>query len=207
MVGCPVCNFYRITPKKGADKGVRAKVALAACKLGSPLVRPTAPGVVMLADERVEIMRWGFHRSFNPAINNARSDKLNSGMWAAAYHERRCIIPASVFYEWGPGVGGLKQAHEFSNPDDDYLWIAGLWEPGAELGPCYAMVTTDASPVMAAIHSRMPAVLHPDEMRGFLDGGGHWNFQPYGGALAVTPCQSPLRHSLADGGAAQQELF
>jgi putative SOS response-associated peptidase YedK len=200
-----MCNFYRITPKKGADQGVRAKVAVVASKLVSSLVRPTDPGVVMLADERLENMRWGFHRSFNPAINNARSDKLDSGMWAAAYRERRCIIPVSVFYEWGPGVGGRKQAHEFSDPEDDYLWIAGLWEPGGELGPCYTMVTTEASPVMAAIHSRMPAVLHPDEVREFLDGCGRWDFQPYDGALVVTPCQSPLRNT--GGGDAQQELF
>ena len=51
------------------------------------------------------------------------------------------------------------------------------------------------------------ALLHPDEVREFLDGGGCWDFQPYGGALAMTPCASPLRHSLGDGGATQQELF
>jgi len=89
-------HFYRITPKKGADQGVRAKVSLAASKLASPLLRPTNFGVVMLADERVDIMRWGFHRSFNPAITNARSDKLDAGMWAAAYRERRCIDRASA---------------------------------------------------------------------------------------------------------------
>ena len=58
---------------------------------------------------------------------------------------------------------------------------------------------------MAAIHSRMPAVLRPDEVRGFLDGAIHWNFLPYAGALVVVPCASPLKN--ADGGATQQELF
>ena len=57
-------------------------------------------------------------------------DKLESGMWAKAFLERRCVIPVSAFYEWGPGVGGRKQAHEFHDPEDDYLWIAGLWYPG-----------------------------------------------------------------------------
>jgi len=187
-----MCNSYRITPRQRADKGVRAKVSAAAGKLASCLVRPSDPGIVVLANEQVEIMRWGFHRSFNPAVNNARSDKLESGMWAAAYRGRRCVIPVSVFYEWGPGAGGRKQAHEFGTSDDDFLWIAGLWEPGGELGPCYTMVTTEASPLLAAIHSRMPAVLRPDEVRGFLEGGGHWRFLPYGGTLVVTPCASPL---------------
>jgi putative SOS response-associated peptidase YedK len=82
-------------------------------------------------DGRVELMRWGFHRGFNPSINNARADKLDGGMWREAFHERRCVIPMTLFYEWGPGSGGRtgkKQAHEFRDPDDDYLWVAGIWE-------------------------------------------------------------------------------
>ncbi|MCX6877705.1 MAG: SOS response-associated peptidase family protein [Verrucomicrobia bacterium] len=187
-----MCNCYRITPKKGADKGVRAKVSAAAGKLASSLVRPTDPGIVVMADERVEIMRWGFFRSFNPSINNARSDKLAAGMWAEAFRQRRCVIPVAAFFEWGPGLGGRKQAHEFRDPDDDYLWIAGLWED-REGGRCYTMVTTAASPVMAPIHNRMPAVLLADEVPGFLDGSGCWDFQPFGGALAVARCESPLK--------------
>ena len=69
--------------------GVRGKVSAVAGTLASSLVRKTAPGIVVLADERVEIMRWGFTRHFNPVINNARSDKLVSGMWAEAFRERR----------------------------------------------------------------------------------------------------------------------
>ena len=126
-------------------QGIAKRVADAAERLKSELVRKSDPGVVMRADGRVEIMRWGFHRNFNPSINNARSDKLEAGMWAEAFHDRRCVIPMSLFYEWGPGVagrGGRKQAHEFHDPDDDCLWVAGIWEESPELGPCYSMVTT-----------------------------------------------------------------
>jgi putative SOS response-associated peptidase YedK len=201
-----MCNSYRITPKRGTDKGIRAKLSAAAGKLASSLVRKSDPGVVMLADERVEIMRWGFHRSFNPSINNARSDKLETGMWKQAFHERRCVIPMSLFYEWGPGIGGRKQAHEFCDPDDEYLWIAGIWEENEEFGSCYSMVTTDASPLMAPIHDRMPAVLRPEELREFLSGESHWDFQPFAGPLVITPCESPLakKPRAPD---AQQELF
>ena len=106
----PMCNSYRITPKRGADKGVRGKVSAAAGKLTKSLVRKSAPGIVVRAEERVEVVRWGFHRSFNPSINNARSDKLEGGMWQEAFRQRRCVIPMSLFYEWGPGIGGRKQA-------------------------------------------------------------------------------------------------
>ena len=29
-----------------------------------------------------------------------------------------------------------KQAHEFDDPEDEYLWVAGIWEEKGELGPC-----------------------------------------------------------------------
>ena len=98
----------------------------------------------------------------------------------------------TLFYEWGPGVGGRKQANEFHDPDDDFLWAAGLWEAHPEFGQSYTMVTTAASPLMAPIHDRMPALLRPEEMDEWLAGNGRWDFEPFAGPLVVTPCRSPL---------------
>jgi putative SOS response-associated peptidase YedK len=186
-----MCNTYVIRPKRGAQS-LAQRVGEATAKLASELVRKSDPGVVVRADGRVEVMRWGFHREFNPAINNARSDKLEGGMWQEAFHERRCVIPMTLFYEWGPGSGGRKQAHEFRDPEDDHLWAAGIWEESRELGPCYTMVTTASSPLMSPIHDRMPALLRPEEMAEWLAGNGRWDFRPFSGPLVVTPCESPL---------------
>jgi putative SOS response-associated peptidase YedK len=199
-----MCNSYRIEPKRGAARGLHEQVSALAAGLGSSLVRKSDPGVVVTAGRGAEVMRWGFRRSFNPSVNNARSDKLAGGMWAAAYRERRCVIPVTLFYEWGPGAGSGKQAFEFGNPAGDYLWIAGLWEDHAECGRCYAMVTTDAAPLMAPIHVRMPAILRPAEISEFLGGAG-WSFQPFAGPLTVTPCASPLKRPQEPD--QQQELF
>jgi putative SOS response-associated peptidase YedK len=200
-----VCNTYVICPKRGA-KGLAQRVSEATARLASELVRKSDPGVVVRADGRVELMRWGFHREFNPSINNARADKLEGGMWRDAFQERRCVIPMSLFYEWGLGVSGRKQAHEFREPDDDYLWAAGIWETNPELGPCYTMVTTAASPLMSPIHDRMPALLRPEEMAEWLAGNGRWDFQPFTGALVVKPCESPLAKRKGED-SRQGELF
>lgn len=200
-----MCNTYIIRPKRGA-LGLAQRVSEAAGKLSSAMVRKSDPGVVVRADGQVEIMRWGFHRPFNPSINNARSDKLEAGMWADAFRERRCVIPMSLFYEWGAGAGGRKQAHEFQDPDDDYLWIAGIWEENTELGSCYSMVTTASSPMMAPIHDRMPALLRPEEISEYMVDGGRWDFQPFAGKLVVTPCDSPLAKRPGIG-VQQAELF
>jgi putative SOS response-associated peptidase YedK len=101
-----MCNSYRITPKGRAEQGVSAEVAAAAARLPSPLVRKSDKGVVVLKDGQVQVMRWGFARSFNSSVNNTRSDKVGEGMWAEAFRDRRCVIPAFAFYEWGPGPAG-----------------------------------------------------------------------------------------------------
>lgn len=83
--------------------------------------------MVVRADGGVELMRWGFHRKFNPSINNACSDKLDSGTWKEAFHVP-LFDPDVAVLRVGLGVGGRKQAHKFCDPDDDCLWTAGMWE-------------------------------------------------------------------------------
>ena len=61
-----MCNTYVIKPKRGAAKGVAGRVADAIGRLPSSLVRKSDPGVVMRADGRVELMRWGFPPPLQP---------------------------------------------------------------------------------------------------------------------------------------------
>ncbi len=92
-----MCNTYIVRPKRGAQ-GLAQWINEAAAKLAFELVRKSDPGVVVRADGRVNLMRWGFHREFNPAINNARSDKLEAALHPA--------IPTSVILpskSRGPG--------------------------------------------------------------------------------------------------------
>lgn len=77
-----MCNTYVLRPKRGALR-LAQRVGEAAGKLSSAMVRKSDPS-------GVEIMRWGFHRPFNPSNKNARYHKLEAGMWADAYRERRC---------------------------------------------------------------------------------------------------------------------
>ena len=82
---------------KARVKGLAQRINDAGVNLVSDLLRSSDPGVVVRADGRVEVMRWGFHRSFNPSINNARSYNLEGGMWNDAFRSRRCVIPDVVF--------------------------------------------------------------------------------------------------------------
>jgi putative SOS response-associated peptidase YedK len=146
-------------------------------------------------------MRWGFHREFNPAINNSRAEKLESGMWSQAFRERRCLVPASAFYEW-TGPAGSKQTHRFTRPDEEWIWIAGLWEEHPEHGPCYSMITTAANDQVASIHHRMPAVLSLDDATRFLSQPAIAP-TPSTETLIITDCPNPLKRPRPE----QGELF
>jgi putative SOS response-associated peptidase YedK len=124
--------------------------------------------------ERVaELMRWGLVPSWarDPAIghklNNARSDGLfEKPSFRQAVRRRRCLLPASGFYEWQATPGG-KQPWYVSATDGSLLAMAGLFEawrpsPDAEWLLTCCVITTDANALMAPIHDRMP-VLVPRE--------------------------------------------
>ena len=80
-------------------------------------------------------MRWGlvpswWKKSLNelPSTFNARAETVTEKpMFRAAFKARRCIIPASGFYEW-TGKAGAKTPHYFSAPSGEPLALAGLWE-------------------------------------------------------------------------------
>jgi putative SOS response-associated peptidase YedK len=143
-----------------------------------PVVYETRDG------ERVaELMRWGLvphwakDESIGHKLNNARSEGMaDKPSFRQAVRRRRCILPASGFYEWTTATGAdgkpYKQPHYISPAQAPFLAMAGLFEawrpPGAAddvpwLLTC-CVITTAANALMAPIHDRMPVLLPP----------GHW---------------------------------
>ena len=100
---------------------------------------------------------------------------------------------------------GKKQAHAFQHQDDDWLWVAGLWEESDEHGLCYATITTEPSSLVEPIHDRMLAIVGLQQGLNFIR-GGKLEFAPYQGPLVVDACDSPLKKQGPDEGL-QGELF
>lgn len=98
----------------------------------------TAVDVIRAGDAGRELvtMRWGLVPFFwkkslkeLPATFNARAETVaEKPMFREAFKRRRCIIPASGFFEWTGGKGD-KQPHLFTAADGSpILAFAGLWE-------------------------------------------------------------------------------
>jgi putative SOS response-associated peptidase YedK len=124
----------------------------------------------------MEPMRWGLVPSWAKDVSignrmiNARSDTVDKKpSYRAAFMRRRCVIPASGFYEWHTET---REPYYFS-PKEGFLSLAGLWEhwqspDGSELHTC-TIITTDANALVQPIHERMPVILKGDALNLWLD--------------------------------------
>ncbi len=95
---------------------------------------------------------------------NARAEALGSS--AMFRDAQRCLIPATGFYEWRN-----KQPMHIQLRNSEPFAFAGLWLPPAHHGetPTAAIVTTRPNELMATIHTRMPAILRPEDELKWLD--------------------------------------
>lgn len=149
-------------------------------------VCPTRPIAAVTAEagtRRLRPMRWGFVPRWyktptdGPLLINARADTIaTKPAFADAARHRRCLIPASGFYEWSAGPDGARLPWYIRRADGAPLAMAGIWQDwerdGQRLTGC-AIVTTDANRTMAAIHHRMPVIVEPDDWPLWLGEAGH----------------------------------
>ncbi|HZW37238.1 MAG: SOS response-associated peptidase [Deltaproteobacteria bacterium] len=125
------------------------------------------------------LLRWGLIPSWakDPAIGdrliNARAETAREKpSFRNAFKRRRCLIPASGFYEWQRKERG-KQPHYIRMRDGHLFAFAGLWDrwesPGAGGVETCTILTTDANAVLVPIHDRMPVILPRGEYARWLD--------------------------------------
>ena len=145
-------------------------------------VAPTQPiPVVRLRGGKREfaLVRWGLIPPWvkDPLrftlLINARSDSVNDKpSFRNAMKRRRCLIPADGFYEWQDAPGS-RRPFVVRPKQGGPLAFAGIWEnwmgPNGEELETAAIITTEASRALRAIHHRMPVVVPPEAYDFWLD--------------------------------------
>jgi putative SOS response-associated peptidase YedK len=143
-----------------------------------------APGqtaVVVKADPRrcLALMRWGLVPSWAKEekigykMINARAETVaQKNAFKGPLRRRRCLIPASGFYEWEK-TGRAKQPWWFFLKGDRLSVMAGLWDvwrsPDGEGLETFTIITTTANELVGRIHDRMPVILRPEAEAAWLD--------------------------------------
>lgn len=139
----------------------------------APVIRAAKDGA-----REVAMLRWGLvpfwakDLKVGTKMINARSEGVEAKpAFRDAVRERRCVVPATGFFEW-KGEPGRKQPFAITLPDRRLFAFAGLWErwKPAEGEPVetFTVVTTEANEQVARIHDRMPVILPMDAIDTWL---------------------------------------
>ncbi len=116
---------------------------------------------------------WAKDPNVGARMINARSETVTEKpSFREAFRRRRCLIPASGFYEW-KRMEGHKQPFYFRMRDEQLFAFAGLWErwegEGSEAIESRTILTTVANEVLAPVHDRMPVIVAPEDYELWLD--------------------------------------
>lgn len=118
---------------------------------------------------------WAKDASFASKLINARAETLlEKPSFREAYKKRRCLVPASGFYEWETTPSG-KRPHFFFLKDADLFSFGGLWEEWldretGEMVETFAIVTTEANELLRRVHERMPVIIGREDRDLWLRG-------------------------------------
>ena len=103
---------------------------------------------------------------------NARAETVHTKpSFGDAFRSRRCLVPANGWFEW-QRTGYGKQPFFLALEDGSPLSFAALWERWDNDGGAiesFTIVTTAASPELANIHHRQPAIIDSDRFDDWLD--------------------------------------
>ncbi len=122
-------------------------------------------------------MRWGFIPYWSDDQNkfkltNSKGETVaEKSLFKSAFISRRCIIPASGFYEWVV-INKLKYPWYISLKSGAPMAMAGIWETwkpkdGAAIDTC-SIITIGPNELMRPIHDRMPVILDEEQWQTWL---------------------------------------
>ena len=129
-------------------------------------VRPSAVVPVIAPDKdgarAVFPMKWGF--TARSLLINARIETASEKpTFAESWKRRRCIIPASWYFEWEhltDAAGRKKTGSKYAiRPGEEKItWLCGLYR--IENGyPVFVVLTREPGESVRFIHDRMPLIL------------------------------------------------
>ncbi|MBR2696382.1 MAG: SOS response-associated peptidase family protein [Parasporobacterium sp.] len=128
-------------------------------------IRPTDIVPVLASNKNGKLsaypMRWGVHMADNRLLFNARSETAGiKPFFREDWERRRCIVPASFYYEWNHQGTGKKAAEKYSiHPSGSSItWLCGLYRFENDL-PYFVILTRAPEGDLKNIHDRMPLIL------------------------------------------------
>ncbi len=165
-------------------------------------------GIVAVVEDRdkggrrADVFHWGLVPGWakDPNIGykliNARAETIaEKPSYRDAYRYKRCLVPASGFYEWDRRKSP-RQPYYFRPVDTPFMAMAGIWEHW--MHPCgseilsVSLITTAANKTVGKIHHRMPVIIDPSNWDQWLD---TTNVKAEGLRELLLPCRESVLKS------------
>ena len=189
-----MCMSLRIEPREMAEVLIKIrKMSFAqemSIKLGKSLIMsgdlyPSDIAPVLAPNKYGNMaifpMTWGFtHKAAPKPLVNCRVETADrKPLWRDSWYRRRCVIPASWYYEWGYPVyeedsrsmvehrNTKKVKFAIQTEGSDITYIAGLYRYEEHSGmqvPMFSILTREAAGTVRDIHDRMPLILDKDNI-------------------------------------------
>ena len=127
-------------------------------------------------------MRWGYLLPNGKRVINARSETVTEKpMFRRDFFERRCLLPASGFYEWSPE----KRKYLFSRPDGKPVFLGGFYKKQSDK-KAFIILTKEATAPVSRFHNRIPILIDEaniEDWLGDIDFAFHYVQTDYPSAL------------------------
>ena len=117
-------------------------------------IRPGERAPVIIAGKtkpRIVPMTWGIQGNGSLIINARKETLWEKPTFRNLIQHRRCLLPASCFYEWDSG----KHKAAFYGENADILFLAGVYQAETD-GGRFVIITAPADETVKPIHDRMP---------------------------------------------------
>ena len=112
-------------------------------------------------------MKWGFQIPGRSLLVNARTETAaEKPTFKESWEKRRCVIPASWYFEWEHLIGNSGQKktgdkYMIQPKNSTMTWLCGLYRIENEL-PVFTVLTREPTEELRRIHDRMPLILPKD---------------------------------------------
>lgn len=159
-------------------------------------IRPTDMAAVLAPNKQGNMavfpMIWVFtHESSSKPLINCRIETADQKeLWKDSWFRRRCIIPASWYYEWGipPSEVSFRNENEqrrikkekyvIQPQGANITYLAGLYRYEEHCGmqvPVFSILTRESVAPVRTIHDRMPLILGKENLKEWIrpDGDPH----------------------------------
>ncbi|HIV31561.1 MAG TPA: SOS response-associated peptidase [Candidatus Pullichristensenella excrementipullorum] len=115
-------------------------------------------------------MRWGYSMGDDrrPIINARSETAASKPMFKDGMAQRRCLIPATHYFEWAEQSGKMVK-YAIRQSGSDMIYMAGLYRIEHGTDPVFTILTRSPAENIAFIHDRMPVIIPAAAMNDWLN--------------------------------------